>query len=359
MQRARVSASTWSRGTTPAVARLGVTIGSPTTIATRPKRGIVDPMAAQDLLGAGDPDRHDRHAGPQREVRGTRLQRLRSSGRSGACPSGYTQQHLAAPASIAIESRTRLAVGAVARDREAAERTEERSPSTGTRNSDALPMKRMRRVVTATPRTGCPSSSGATARARSRPSPGACLAPVDPRPGTAAAEPPATIERTMPVEEHQRASAARARSTTRPTTSSTSSVRRVDHDRVVGRPQRRDRAARCRSRRAGRARPAPRRRATAAPAAASSRWRRRARSSSLAVRNTLTGASGNTTVPMSRPFHHAAAVLARPTRAGARRAPSRTVGMGRDRRHRGRDLGPADLGAHVAAVERGDAVARP
>ena len=36
-------------------------------------------------------------------------------------------------------------------------------------------------------------------------------------------------------------------------------------------------------------------------ASASSRWRRCARTSSLAVRKTLTGASGSTTVPMSRP----------------------------------------------------------
>ena len=103
------------------------------------------------------------------------------------------------------------------------------------------------------------------------------------------------------------------------TTVSTSRSRRVDHDRVVGRAQRRDRPAGvdrvapverglARRRPRPRARPRPRRGGGGGPA------RRRSRS-----RNTLTVASGNTTVPMSRPFDDAAAVRVDPLPAGARR----------------------------------------
>ena len=93
----------------------------------------------------------------------------------------------------------------------------------------------------------------------------------------------------------------RNRSTISATTSSTERSGRVDHDRVVGRRSAATRPGPSRARRGGRATPAPRRPRRRRSAAASSRWRRRARSSSLAVRNTFTGASGNTTVPMSRP----------------------------------------------------------
>ena len=95
--------------------------------------------------------------------------------------------------------------------------------------------------------------------------------------------------------------------------------------------------------------------ATSRSAACSSRCRRRARSSTSATRNTLTGASGNTTVPMSRPSttpppwlpHPLALVLDQEVTHGRVR---------RHRRHRGRDLRPADLRADVAPVEQGLAV---
>ena len=124
-RRARaVSASTSARGTA-LVVRGGGTIGSPTTIATRPKRGIGARPAAQDLLGARHPDRNDRHAGAQREVRGARLQRLDLRA---VLARAFGEHASRSPAcSIADRVAHRLAVGAVARDREPAERTEERA----------------------------------------------------------------------------------------------------------------------------------------------------------------------------------------------------------------------------------------
>ncbi len=79
-----VSASTCSRGTTPPTARGGLTIGSPTTIATRRKRGQLA-VARRISSVPAMPDRHDRHPGPQREVRRARLQGW-IFGPSGGCP---------------------------------------------------------------------------------------------------------------------------------------------------------------------------------------------------------------------------------------------------------------------------------
>ena len=64
-----------------------------------------------------------------------------------------------------------------------------------------------------------------------------------------------------------------------------------------------------------------------------------------AMRNTLTGASGNTTVPMSRPSTTPAAVLARPTRAGGRRAPRAPAGARRPPRPR-----PVTSGPRISAL---------
>ena len=83
-------------------------------------------------------------------------------------------------------------------------------------------------------------------------------------------------------------------------------------------------------------------------------YRRPARSSGLAVRNTLSGASGKTTVPMSRPSA---------TRPGGRRkarcrssSAARTAGMDRDPRCGGADVFPPDAVGDVAAVEQDPAV---
>ena len=94
---------------------------------------------------------------------------------------------------------------------------------------------------------------------------------------------------------------------------------------------------------------------TVRSACASSRWRRRARSSSEAVRNTFTAASGNTTEPMSRPSTTPPPCSATQARWRATSS-TRTRRVGRDRRHGAGDLGTADLRRHVVAVERGHAV---
>ena len=121
----------------------------------------------------------------------------------------------------------------------------------------------------------------------------------------------------------------------RPTMSSTARAGRVDHDRVVGRPQRRrrpaavERVAPVERRlhlvdRDVRGRPRPRRAGAGGPAP------RRSRS-----RNTFTGASGNTTVPMSRPSTTPPPCSRdpRPLAGDEHRAHRR---VRRDRRHRGR-----------------------
>ena len=95
---------------------------------------------------------------------------------------------------------------------------------------------------------------------------------------------------------------------------------------------------------------AGRRRRVSRAAAASSSPRRRARTSSVAVMNTLTGASGNTTVPMSRPSTTPPAVLGHP-RALPVDEDRAHRGVRRHRRHHAGDLGPADGLVHVAAVE--------
>ena len=90
--------------------------------------------------------------------------------------------------------------------------------------------------------------------------------------------------------------------------------------------------------------PGPRPSTRSGRPAASSRCRRRARSSSQAVRNTFTAASGKTTVPMSRPSTTpppCSATQAR-WRATSSHAHRR---MGRDRRHRAGHLRTPDLGA--------------
>ena len=83
------------------------------------------------------------------------------------------------------------------------------------------------------------------------------------------------------------------------------------------------------------------------PRAASSSWRRRARSSSDAVRKTLSSASGHTTVPTSRPSDtHDPSRQERTLRGDHLLA---HPGVGRDLGHLGGDLGGADRLGHVAA----------
>ena len=155
-----------------------------------------------------------------------------------------------------------------------------------------------------------------------------------------------------PVEQHQAIPADRARSTSSETTLVDVAVGGVDHHRVVGRAQRRRDAPavdRVPARQRGLARRRPRRRAADA---ASSRWRRRARSSSLAVRNTFNRRGGEHDGADVATFHHAAAVLAQPTPAVARTSTDRTPGCADDGRHGRSHLRAADLGAHVATVDR-------
>ena len=69
-------------------------IGSPTTIATRPKRGIGDLCDRRISSVPAMPTRHDRNAGAQREVRGAGLERLDLRAVL-AGPLGVHAQHLA------------------------------------------------------------------------------------------------------------------------------------------------------------------------------------------------------------------------------------------------------------------------
>ena len=95
---------------------------------------------------------------------------------------------------------------------------------------------------------------------------------------------------------HHASPRSRASSATRSTTSSTLEPGGVDLDRVVGRPQRAVLALAV-----ARVALGLRREHLARRLARSRAARRRARSSSVAVRKTFSGASGLTTVPMSRP----------------------------------------------------------
>ncbi len=121
-------------------------------------------------------------------------------------------------------------------------------------------------------------------------------------------------------------------------------TRRVDQARIVGAAAAATSPVPSPARRAGPATPAPRRPRSGRSAATSSRWRRCARSSSLAVRNTFTGASGKTTVPMSRPSTTPPPCCSTHARWRATRC-RRTCGWADDGRDRRGDLRPADLGA--------------
>ena len=133
-------------------------------------------------------------------------------------------------------------------------------------------------------------------------------------------------------------------------TSSIGSARRVDRD-GVARPDQR-RRARVRSLRS-RASSAVATSAIAAPvrpaACSGSCARRRARSSGEASRNILTSASGNTTVPMSRP-----SITTPPSRPSSRCCAMSDLAHARLPRHGGGggvDLGRADRGRDVLAVD--------
>ena len=130
------------------------------------------------------------------------------------------------------------------------------------------------------------------------------------------------------------------------TISSTDAVGGVDHDGVVGLDAAGDARGPGRARRAGRGRRRPSRSRGRRPPCD----RRSARTSGSAVRYTLSSASGNTTVPMSRPSttpppRSAAHSRWRRTHLG----PHRRVG-GHDA-HRPGHLGPADLDGGVDAVD--------
>ena len=218
-------------------------------------------------------------------------------------------------------------------------------------------MKRIRSLRHDRERTGCPSSSGATARARTRPTRGSRSLPTTRTRNrtrrTLGDDPPDDA-----VEEHvEFYPAGSAALDDLGDDVGDGAAGGVDHDRVVGRPQRRHRPAAVERVAPRRARPAPSSTATVAVG----RALRRAGGAGPARRRSAVEEHLHRRVREHdgadvAAFDDSAAVLARPTPAGGRRAPSRTGGMRGDRRHRGGDLGSADLGAHVAAVERRDAV---
>ena len=189
------------RGEPRREARGGLTIGSPTTITTWREARQLDPMAAQDLLGAGDA--RPARSAPRPAARG-RPRPVAAAAIFGPfwrVPSGYTSstspglQH-------GHRIAQRLAIGAVPGHLEAAEACGRTRPRPGSGTATPCPCSAAAGATT-TPRTGCPSSSGATAPARSR---RARATGRGPRSGTryAADEPPATIRRTASVERRQR-----------------------------------------------------------------------------------------------------------------------------------------------------------
>ena len=315
---------------------------------SRPGRSAgAAPAAAQDLLAARDADRHDRHA-----ARSARYAAPGCSGwifgPSGGCPRG-TPRARSPACSIAIESRTRLAVGAVARDREPAERAEDRAEHRDAEDLDlaheadaALRHEREERDVHHRPVRR--REDVAAGRAAVAPAP--THAHPEQHAGALGDDPPDDA-----VEEHGRVLPRRAEALDDLGDDLVDrTAGRVDHERIVGRPQRRRRPAAVER---------------VAPRSASCT----ASTSTVPVGGLLVALRGGGPAPRRRrrgtpspprpgtrrcrcrgprPRRRRAA---RPTSRWRSTRTRRTRRVRRHRRHRGGDLGAADLCADVAAVE--------
>ena len=314
------------------VASLGGAIGAPTTTATRAQaRDLL--ATGEDLLAAADPDRDDRHAELHREVRGAVEQVGRPRARGDGCPRGTRRRARRPSTRPGSPSSAARAFGEPRSTGTPPSAVKNRAPS-GCWNISCLAMKRIRRLVTnaANGRVEVRAVGRRDdVRARRR----HVLGAHDAHPEQDAAQAGTIVRAKRYSVMSPPGRCARNRST-------------ISAHHIVDRSVRSCRApARRRPRGAarppgpsrahpgGRATPAPRPPPVDRAAACSSRWRRLARSSSLAVRNTFTGASGNTTVPMSRPSTTPPPCSSHPGPLAAHELPP-DLGMRRDGRHRAR-----------------------